>query len=144
VERQPEVTRSRSYSEFKERIVTMKRMRPDDISPVRDQSPMFIGEVTRQVMVSDDDADLLRVTLVAFKNGARNRLHHHEADQVLVVTEGRGIVATEGELLEVALGDVILIPAGERHWHGAAPGADFAHLSILTPGAMTIDEGVPA
>lgn len=120
----------------------MKRFRPSEIPAVSDQSPMFIGDVTRQSMVTDDDAELLRVTLVAFKNGARNRLHHHEADQVLVVTEGNGIVATESEQIDVVPGDVILIPAGERHWHGAAPDQDFAHLSILTPGAMTIDEPV--
>jgi quercetin dioxygenase-like cupin family protein len=59
---------------------------------------------------------------------------------VLVVTYGRGIVATESEELHVSPSDVILIPAGERHWHGAEPGQDFTHLSILTPGAVTIDE----
>jgi quercetin dioxygenase-like cupin family protein len=35
---------------------------------------------------------------------------------------------------------VIFVPAGERHWHGAEPGRDFTHLSVLTPGEMILDE----
>lgn len=105
-----------------------------------DQSPIFIGVVTRQEIVNDDAAALLRVNSVTFHDGARNKLHHHAADQVLVITHGEGIVATESESIEVAAGDVVLIPAGERHWHGARPGRSMTHLSILTPGPLTIDE----
>lgn len=118
----------------------MNLFKMPDIPSVPDRSPIFIGEVTRQSMVTDQNAKLLRVNNVQFHDGARNGLHHHESDQVLVVTSGNGIVATESEQFLVAPGDVILIPAGERHWHGAQPGHDFAHLAILTPGAMTIDE----
>jgi quercetin dioxygenase-like cupin family protein len=118
----------------------MKRITQDLAQAVPDHSPIFVGEVLRQNLVAESDATLLRVTAVTFQNGARNKLHHHAADQVLVVTHGRGIVATESEELHVAPGDVVYIPAGERHWHGAEPGADFSHLSILTPGAVTIDE----
>lgn len=118
----------------------MKLYRTEEIVAVPDTSPIFVGEVSKKGMVTDDNSPLLRVNLVSFHNGARNRLHHHGADQVLVVTEGHGIVATESEELHVSTGDVIQIPAGERHWHGAEPGKDFSHLSILTPGEMTIDE----
>jgi quercetin dioxygenase-like cupin family protein len=118
----------------------MKLHWPSDIASVRDESPIFVGDVTRQPMVTDDNPGLLRVNVVTFHDGARNKLHHHGADQLLVVTEGEGVVATESERLEVHAGDVIHIPAGERHWHGALPGKTFAHISILTPGAMVIDE----
>lgn len=101
---------------------------------------IFIGDVVAQPVVSDADAKLLRVTAITFQHGARNKWHHHAADQVLVVTEGRGIVANERVENHVGPGDVIFIPAGERHWHGAEPDQDFTHLSILTPGEMTIDE----
>jgi quercetin dioxygenase-like cupin family protein len=118
-------------------------MRLSKIDPslaTSDQSPIFVGEVVRQGLVTDDDAELLRVTAVTFRHGARNKLHRHTCDQVLVVTDGRGIVATEAEELHVGPGEVILIPAGEPHWHGAEPDADFTHLSILTPSEMTILE----
>jgi quercetin dioxygenase-like cupin family protein len=115
-------------------------MRHDPTSGQPDRSPIFIGDVARQSFVTDDDAQLLRVNSVTFKQGARNRLHHHAVDQVLIVTHGHGIVVTEAERFEVTSGDVVLIPAGERHWHGAVEGGEMTHFSILTPGALTIDE----
>ncbi len=118
----------------------MRRITQDIAQAAPDHSPIFVGDVVRQNLVADGDATLLRVTAVTFQNGARNKLHHHAADQVLYVTHGHGIVATETDDIHVSPGDVILIPAGERHWHGAEPGQDMTHLSILTPGAVTIDE----
>lgn len=117
----------------------MKLHRPSEIKAIKDRSPIFVGDVDRQPMVGDDNPGLLRANVITFNDGARNKLHHHGADQLLVVTEGEGVVATEHELLEVRTGDVIHIPAGERHWHGAQPGRTFSHISILTPGEMVID-----
>ncbi len=118
----------------------MKRMAQTVAQATPDHSPIFVGDVLRQNLIAEGDADLLRVTAVTFQDGARNKLHHHAADQVLVVTHGRGIVATETEEFHVTPGDIVLISARERHWHGAEPGEDFTHLSILTPGRMTVDE----
>ena len=118
----------------------MRVMRHDQSIAVPADDPIFLGEVCKQSLVTDDDAELLRANSVTFKNGARNRLHHHAADQVLVVTHGLGIIANEQEQIPVEAGDVVLIPAGERHWHGARPGQEMTHLSILTPGPLTIDE----
>lgn len=118
----------------------MKVVRHDPSRGNPDSDPIFVGDVTKQPLVTDGDAALLRVNSVTFKNGARNKLHHHAADQVLVVTHGRGIVATETDEVPIEAGDVVLIPAGERHWHGARPGEEMTHLSILTPGPLTIDE----
>lgn len=118
----------------------MRLLHQDVASAVRDTSPIFVGEVLRQNLVAEGDAALLRVTAVTFRAGARNKPHRHTTDQVLVVTEGRGIVASENQEFRVTAGDVVLVPAGERHWHGAEPGEDFTHLSILTPGEMTVEE----
>ena len=118
----------------------MKLIRQDAAAATPNAAPIFEGTVRTQNLVAEGDADLLRVTAVTFVDGARNRLHRHTTDQVLIVTHGRGIVANEEEELRVGPGDVILIPAGERHWHGAEPGQAFTHLSILTPGEMTIEE----
>ena len=118
----------------------MKLYRPHEIESFGDDSPIFIGNVSRQPLVTDANPDRLRVNIVTFHDGARNKLHHHGSDQLLVVTAGHGIVATEADTIEVSTGDVIHIPAGERHWHGAQIGREFSHISILTPGEMVIDE----
>ncbi len=118
----------------------MKRMRQDRAQAVADAGDIFIGSVLRQNLVAEGDAPSLRVTAVTFDDGARNRWHHHSTEQVLVVTHGKGIVASEHETFHVTPGDVMLIPAGERHWHGAEDGESMTHLSILIPGEMTIDE----
>ena len=59
--------------------------------------------------------------------------------RVVRIDAGAGIVATETEERTMTPGDVVLIPAGERHGYGAAPGADCTHLSIRTPGGIAFD-----
>jgi quercetin dioxygenase-like cupin family protein len=118
----------------------MRITRHDPAQGSPDTSPIFVGEVTKQSFVTDDDAELLRVNSVTFHDGAKNKVHEHAADQVLVITHGLGIVANETEEHRVEAGDVVLIPAGERHWHGARPGKTMTHLSILTPGPLTIHD----
>lgn len=112
---------------------------PEQASP--NMTPIFVGEVATQSLVGEIDATHLRMTSVTFRDGARNRPHRHSCDQVLVITSGRGIVATADELREVVAGDVVVIPAGELHWHGAAAGDTLTHLSIVTPHETTIEAG---
>ncbi len=66
-----------------------------------------------------------------FGKGVRNKFHTHSGDQVLVVTEGKGIVATDKEEVVVGVGDIIFIPAGEKHWHGATKDSTFSHLYVM-------------
>lgn len=110
----------------------------DDAQPYPGE--LFIGSVFAQPLVEDADAPSLRVSSISFQDGARNRWHRHTTEQVLVVTHGLGIVANDEGEHHVSPGDVVLIPAGERHWHGAAPDSNLTHLSILLPGEMTIDD----
>lgn len=103
-------------------------------------SDLFIGAVEREAVVTEGDSAQVRVNVVTFKDGAVNKLHRHTFDQVLLITEGEGIVQTEGQPEQhVSVGDVIFIPAGERHWHGAAPGRTMSHLTIATPGTTSMD-----
>jgi len=118
----------------------MRITRADTMHLPRSDNPIFIGEVAAQTIVDDAAAELLRVTAVTFRDGARNRWHRHAADQVLVITDGLGILADGTGEHPVEPGDVILISAGERHWHGARPGETMTHLSILTPGQLTITD----
>jgi hypothetical protein len=59
------------------------------------------------------------------------------SDQVLFVTAGTGIIATETEEKEITVGDIVHITADEKHWHGATPHADFSHMALTAKGSTT-------
>jgi quercetin dioxygenase-like cupin family protein len=91
----------------------------------------FTGEVALEMLhatPTDDEAD---IALVHFHDGAVTAWHTHPGGQQLFVYQGRARVGTEADG-EVALGPgaLVVTPAGERHWHGAAPGADAAVLAV--------------
>ncbi len=105
----------------------------------RSDNPIFVGEVDYQTAVGEESRDL-RLSEVHFKNGAVNKPHVHSTDQILVITEGEGLVATDDERHDVSTGDVAFIPANTKHWHGARPGKDMTHWSILGNAKTTIVE----
>src|SRR5262249_29126069 len=108
-------------------------MSPDQRVPAT--GDLFIGPVERQNVVGEGDSKQIRIGVVTFKDGAVNKFHRHTFDQVLSVTEAKGMVKAEGHPYQrIAEGDVILCAAGERHWHGAAPGKTMSHLTVATPG----------
>ncbi len=111
----------------------MKFIKHDPESAIVSSAPVIVGNVANQELVGEVDAADLRVSSVTFLDGAHNLPHRHSCDQVLIVTEGRGFLATEYETRDVANGDVVVIPAGQLHWHGAMPGETMTHLSIVTP-----------
>ena len=101
--------------------------------------PIFTKEgVQVQPLITEADVRIQRLTIVRFTNGSRTRLHTHTYDQVLLATEGEGIVAIEGQEYELKSGQVVAIPAGTPHWHGARDNVPFAHINIATPGETTI------
>ena len=68
---------------------------------------------------------------VTFEPGARTAWHTHPAGQTLIVTFGRGRVQREGgPVEEIRQGDIVWFPAGEKHWHGAAPDTAMSHMAI--------------
>ena len=78
-------------------------------------------------------ADPARVTgaIVTFEPGARTAWHTHPLGQTLVVMTGCGWVQREGGLIEeIHPGDVVWVPPGEKHWHGASPTTAMTHLAI--------------
>ncbi len=99
----------------------------------------FAGTVSTQPVIADSKE--VRVSIVNFAKGARNKLHTHDADQILIISAGKGIVATEKEKKVVTMGDVVLFPAGEKHWHGATEDSEFSHIVITKAGSkMTLFE----
>jgi 4-carboxymuconolactone decarboxylase len=68
---------------------------------------------------------------VTFAPGARTAWHSHPGGQILIVTAGSGRVQLwEQPIEEIQAGDVVRIPAGVKHWHGASPGTSMTHLGI--------------
>src|SRR4028118_2198610 len=112
----------------------IRRITIDEAQAAPATSPIFIGDVLSQDLVPEGVADILRVTAVTFRDGARNKRHTHSSDQVLAATSGGGCVASDNETLPLRVGDVAFIEKNTPHWHGACRGQDFTHLSILTPG----------
>jgi quercetin dioxygenase-like cupin family protein len=90
----------------------------------------------------DAPEDGVEVVAVFFEPGARTRPHVHPVEQTLVVVEGEGIVADESERRPMRAGDVVVVPAGVWHWHGAAPDSAMCHLSAKKP-SDTVWDGVP-
>ena len=93
--------------------------------------PHFIGgEVDIQFIINEKMAKEINIGLVKFSPGGRIVYHTHTAEQILYVTEGKGIVATEEEEFTVTPGMAVFIPPGEKHWHGATKDSSFTHLVI--------------
>lgn len=82
------------------------------------------------------------VSNVTFEPGCRNNWHVHKAarggGQMLIGVAGRGWYQEEGKpAVKILPGTVIHIPAGVKHWHGAAADSWFAHLAFSVPGEQT-------
>ena len=77
------------------------------------------------------DPDRVGGGLVTFEPGARTAWHTHPLGQTLIVTSGFGWVQHEGgPIEEIRPGDVVWIPPGERHWHGATPQTAMSHIAV--------------
>ena len=68
---------------------------------------------------------------VLFSPGARTAWHTHPLGQTLIVTAGTGRVQRWGDPVdEIRQGDVVWIPPGQKHWHGAGPNSSMTHIAI--------------
>jgi len=114
----------------------MQVLRTNEIEQKERAGGLFKGRVTVQPVLDSDKSDL-RTNIINFDKGAVNVFHVHDFDQVLYVTKGEGIIATEKEEIRIRPGDFVVIPAGEKHWHGATPDSDFAHIAISIKGKTT-------
>jgi 4-carboxymuconolactone decarboxylase len=130
-----ETVYSQVISVFQECV--MKVFKVSKIAKVPRVAPLFDGPVTMQPIVDKSLSDRFLIQQVNFDRSVRNKFHTHTIEQVLIVTEGKGIVATDKEEITVVPGDIIFIPAGEKHWHGAAKGSTFSHLYVMSPDSTT-------
>ena len=105
----------------------------------------FIGQ-SYLAPVSTKQVGIYNVT---FEPGCRNNWHIHHAQsgggQILICVAGRGFYQEAGKPAQALHpGDAVNIPAGVKHWHGAAPDSWFSHLAVEVPGTETVSEWLEA
>jgi quercetin dioxygenase-like cupin family protein len=92
----------------------------------------FSGTVLQDSLAVPQAPSRTSATLVTFTPGARTNWHTHKTRQVLVATQGTGMVQVKDKPPQLLLaGDVAVVPPGLVHWHGALAGHLFAHISFV-------------
>lgn len=99
---------------------------PDSSSENRTET--FTGTVWADPVLNESPR--VMVNTVCFNPGARTYWHSHAEGQILVVTHGRGLIQNRDEKSVIEPGDVVYVPPGEEHWHGAAGETLLIHLAI--------------
>ncbi|RYZ77907.1 MAG: cupin domain-containing protein [Proteobacteria bacterium] len=91
----------------------------------------FTGHVQVTPLIKGDEPSCLTCASVGFQAGARSAWHTHPKGQLLIVTEGSGLIQEWGKpVRKIEKGDTIWTPAGVKHWHGASPTSAMTHTAI--------------
>lgn len=98
----------------------------------------FTGDVYLNNIAQNGGVAIANVT---FDKGCINDWHVHDHVQILMGTMGEGYAQIEGQEAQLMkVGDVVVIPAGTKHWHGATKNSQFTHISISGPVAEGMEE----
>jgi quercetin dioxygenase-like cupin family protein len=117
------------FEEIEMRVVKISEVKKE---PFR--HPLFTGsDLTRQVLLPDSKE--FEVNVVNFGKGVRNKFHVHDSEQILLASSGKGVIAMEAEEKVIVVGDIVIISAGEKRWHGAARDSEFSHIYITRLGS---------
>lgn len=119
------------------------------IFPIGNPNDGFAEYFTGQSYLAPLSTSQVGIYNVTFEPRCRNNWHIHRADegggQILICVSGRGYYQEWGkQAVLMTQGDVINIPAGVKHWHGAAPDSWFSHLAVEVPGKNTSNEWLEA
>ena len=91
----------------------------------------FTGTVWQDPIIEAPAPARVRAGRVSFEPGARTAWHTHPLGQTLYVLSGCGRVQSDGgPVREICSGDVVWIPPGEKHWHGASPTSAMSHIAM--------------
>lgn len=109
------------------------------IFPIGEFNEAYSAYFTGKSYLTPVNTSQVGIFNVTFEPSCRNNWHVHEADkgggQILICVAGRGYYCEWGKpAVEMLPGDTVNIPAGVKHWHGAAPDSWFSHLAIEVPG----------
>lgn len=108
------------------------------VFPIGAPNDGFAEYFTGQSYLAPISGSQVGIYNVTFEPGCRNNWHIHHGKsgggQILICVAGRGYYQEEGKAArELFPGDVVNIPAGVKHWHGAAPFSWFSHLAVEVP-----------
>jgi quercetin dioxygenase-like cupin family protein len=110
---------------------TIRIARSETLQSNKGSAQYFTGSVRVQQLFPGHDPSRTSGGKVTFEPGARSAWHTHPLGQILIVTDGTGwIQQWGGPIEEIRKGDVIWIPAGVKHWHGATPTTAMTHIAI--------------
>ncbi len=115
------------------------------IFPVGEPNTAYAQYFVGNSYLAPISQEQVKIANVTFEPRCRNNWHIHHATQgggqMLVGVAGRGWYQEEGKpAQEILPGTVIHIPAGVKHWHGAAADSWFAHLAVEIAGENTSNE----
>jgi quercetin dioxygenase-like cupin family protein len=105
--------------------------RAGSLPSTRGAAETFTGAVRNDRLFTATAPSRMSGASVTFEPGARSAWHTHPVGQVLVVTAGVGWMQRDGgPVEEMRPGDVVWIPAGLKHWHGAAATTGVTHIAL--------------
>ena len=104
----------------------------------------FIGNYYLKPLTKPGESSI-SLANVTFEPKCRNNWHIHHATkgggQILICIDGQGFYQQENELArKLKPGDIVVIPANVKHWHGASKDSWFSHIAIEVPGENTSNE----
>jgi quercetin dioxygenase-like cupin family protein len=110
---------------------TIQVFSPGLVPATQGASEFFVGDVYVDQLYQGTAPAAISGGLVSFTPGARTAWHTHPLGQTLYVVSGVGRVQmAEGPVQGIRPGDLVWIPAGVKHWHGAAPDTPMTHLAL--------------
>jgi quercetin dioxygenase-like cupin family protein len=109
----------------------MKILNPGSLPSTQGPSEYFTGKVRITPLCQGEEPSCLQCASVGFEPGARSAWHTHPKGQLLVVTDGAGLIQEWGKPgRRIQKGDVIWTPPGVKHWHGATTTTAMTHIAI--------------
>lgn len=115
------------------------------VFPIGQPNDGFAQYFSGRIFLAPVSKEQVGIFNVTFEPGCRNSWHIHHArsggGQILICVAGRGYDQEWGkDAVAMLPGDAVNIPAGVKHWHGAAPDSWFSHLAVEVPGVETSNE----
>ena len=109
----------------------VKILKPSEHPSLAGPESHYTGTVTLTRLVQGEEPACLTCALVAFQAGSRTAWHTHPKGQLLVVTEGLGLIQEWGNPIKrFQRGDVIWTPPNIKHWHGASFDSSMTHMAV--------------
>ncbi|WP_250495088.1 cupin domain-containing protein [Caballeronia sp. GAWG1-1] len=110
---------------------TIAVIKKDSLTQSDGSASSFSGSVLVTQLFPAKNPSRVSGGLVTFPPGARSAWHTHPLGQTLVITAGTGWVQEwDGKKQEMKAGDIVTIPPGVKHWHGAAATTSVSHIAI--------------